>query len=445
MRLRHALIVAVCLLASAGGRAQIVNRLRVDSDTFERYAYGRMQQFNPANLRLADSLYTVGTEKDNFRYKCLGLSLEFPVRFAQEEYDRMDEAVAEIKTLLEGRKDLREFYFSTLHEYCELLLHIGRMSDAMLEARAMERLASEEKKPAGKMYAYRIVGLIQSYRENSYLAIQNFERAARYCKEARAEQDLPNLHILMAQEYIRLRQFPAAEDYCIKAESYQDFFPSIRIKAKMTRAYLYNAQKDWPRFWRCYDELMADPLYEMQSDADTRYGMDIYFLISRERFSEALSKADSLSIPRDRYDKKHGIYAAQGIYDRAYSELRGLVNEKDSIYIKTQNEDLAILDAEMNNAQLREDAQRLKAQNQMTILLGFLVMFAIAFASILVQQWQLRENLEEMRRKNNEALAARRAFQKAMDAKESENDYKIKILQNRTTNVLTDYEDFLHI
>ena len=60
-----------------------------------------------------------------------------------------------------------------------------------------------------------------------------------------------------------------------------------------------------------------------------------------------------------------------------------------------------------------------------------------------MQQWQLRENLDEMRRKNNEALAARRAFQKAMDAKESENDYRIKILQNRTTNVLTDYEDFL--
>ena len=98
----------------------------------------------------------------------------------------------------------------------------------------------------------------------------------------------------------------------------------------------------------------------------------------------------------------------------------------------------------MNNAQLREDAQRLKAQNQITILLGFLVMFAIAFISILVQQWQLRANLDEMRRKNNEALSARRAFQKAMDSKEAENDYKIKILQNRTTNVLTDYEDFLN-
>ena len=82
--------------------------------------------------------------------------------------------------------------------------------------------------------------------------------------------------------------------------------------------------------------------------------------------------------------------------------------EKDSIYIKVQNEDLAILDAEMNNAQLRQDAERLKAQNQMTILLGFLVMFFIAFASILVQQWQLRQNLEEMRIKNNEAMANRR-------------------------------------
>jgi len=98
----------------------------------------------------------------------------------------------------------------------------------------------------------------------------------------------------------------------------------------------------------------------------------------------------------------------------------------------------------MNNAQLREDAQRLKAQNQFTILIGFLVMFAIAFLSILMQQWQLRANLDEMRRKNNETLADRRAFQKAMDAKEAENDYKIKILQNRTTNVLTDYEDFLN-
>ena len=99
----------------------------------------------------------------------------------------------------------------------------------------------------------------------------------------------------------------------------------------------------------------------------------------------------------------------------------------------------------MNNAQFREDAQRLKARNQMTIMLGFIAMFAIAFFSLVFNQWQLRQNLEEMRKKNSQALAARRAFQRAMEAKESENDYRVKILQNRKTNPLTSYEDLFNL
>ncbi len=426
---------------SAPVRAQIVNRLKVDAPTFERYAFGRMQQYNPDNLVLADSLYAAGVERNDFKYMCLGLSLEYPVRFALGEYDRMDSAVAEIKQLTGDRKECRAFYFSTMHEYCEYLVHLGRASEAMLEAREMERIAGKEHQPLGKMYSYRILALIQSYRDNSYLAIQNFEKAVRYCKEARAEQDLPNMYILIAQEHIKMKDFGAAGQYCALAESYQDFFPAIKLKAAMTRALLYNAQEDWPRFWDTYDKLLENPLYTMQADGDSRFGMDVHYLVSKKRFDEALAKADSLATPRERYDLKHGIYAAQGSFENAYDQLFRLAGEKDSIYIRVQNEDLAILDAEMNNAQLREDAQRLKAQNQMTILLGFLVMFAIAFGAILLQQWQLRANLDEMRRKNGEALSARRAFQRAMDAKESELDAHMKIMQNRTTNVFVDYEN----
>lgn len=435
----------VLLLCGLPGRAQIVNRLKVDDATFQRYAWGHMQQFNPSNLRLADSLYTVGVEKDNFRYKCLGLSLEFPVRFSLGEYDRMDAAVSEIKELLAARKDTRAFFYPTIHEYCQFLIHIGRASDAMLEARAMDRIASKEKSALGHMYAYRIIGLIQSYRTNSYLAISNFTKAAGYCKEARAEQELPNLFILIAQEYIRIKDFPHAEEYCAKAEVYVDYFPSLKVLTRMTRAYLYEAQGDWKRFYATYDALMSDPLYRVQADGDSRYGMDVAYLQSRGMYDQALAKADSLGTVRARHDRKHGIYAASGRFEPAYSELYSLMVEKDSIYIRVQNEDMAILDAEMNNAKLRQDAERLKAQNQMTILLGFLVMFAIAFFAILLSQWQLRQNLDEMRRKNNQMLAARRAYQAAMDAKESENSFQIKILQNRTTNVLTSYEDILNL
>ena len=432
---RWASLLALCLLCFTG-KAQIVNRLRVDSPTFERYAYGRMQQYNPDNLVLADSLYREGVRQNNFRYKCLALSLEMPVRFSQGEYGRMEETAAEIKELLADRKDLREFYFPTLHEYCEYLVHIGKVSEAMLEARAMERLASAENKPLGKMYAYRIIGLIQSYRDNAWLAIQNFTKAVRYSREARAEQDLPNLYILIAQEYVKMRNFPEAENYCMLAEEFQDYFPSIRLKALMTRAYLYNAEQQPEQFWQCYESLTQNPLYKVQASADTRYGLDIIYLRSKGLFDEALAKADSLGTALGRSESRQGIYADQGVYDKAYAELYRLLNEKDSVYIKVQNEDLAILDAEMNNAQLREEAQRLKSQNHITILVGFLVLFAIAFSAILVGQWQLRHNLEEMREKNNQNLATRRAFQKAMEAKEKENEFKIRILQNRKTNIL---------
>ena len=443
--LRRFLYTLLFLLAGVQAGAQIVNELKVDRDCFKRYAYCRMQMFSEANLPIADSLYAVGQAKGDYKLKCLGLSLEFPVHFAKGESGEMDRCVREIIDLTEERKEARTFYLGVIHEWCQYLIHEGRISEAMLEARAMERLSVQDKNPLGKLYSYRIIGLIQSERTNSYLAIDNFLKAVRYCKEARSEQELPNLYILIAQEYIRLEEFNKAEDYCIKAEEYQSFFPSIRLKALMTRAYLYNSRGLDERFWLCYDSIVADPLYSVQADADSRYALDAAYLRSKGLFQEALAAADALSTPRERHNLKHGIYADMGSFGDAYSELSLLMNEKDSVYIKVQNEDIAILDAEMNNAQLREEAQRLKAQNQMTILIGFLVMFAIAFFAILLSQWQLRQNLDEMRRKNNEQLAARRAYQKSMEAKEAENSLKVKILQNRTTNPLTNYEEFLNL
>jgi len=443
--LRIILAAVSLLLSGTGAAAQIVNRLRVDQATWQTYAGCRMQPFSESNLRIADSLCREGQLRDNWKLRCLGLSLEFPVRFAQGDYAAMDAAVAEIKALTADRKEARPFCLEAMHEHCEFLVRLGRSSDAMLEARAMERLAVGSVQPLGRMFAYRIIGLIHSYRSNSYLAIRNYEKAAKYSKEASQEQNLPNLYLLIAQEYIKMHDFEAAENWCSQAEPYIRFFPSLERKILMTRATGYFARGDHDAFRECYATLMADPVYSLQEDRDRRCMMDIYYSLTCSRFDDALSQADLLSTPIDRSDVKHGIYAAKGDFPGAYGELRLLMTEKDSVYIKVQNEDLAILDAEMNNAQLREEAQRLEARNRMTIMAGFLVMFVIAFLAILLSQWQLRQNLDEMRRANSQALAARQAFQKAMDAKEAENSYKIKILQNRTTNVLSNYEDILNL
>lgn len=434
LNFRRIILTALACFVVFVSEAQIVNRLNVDPVTFQSYAWGRMQQYNPVNLPLADSLYAEGVRQDNFRIKCLGLALEFPVRYALGEYDRMDEAVAEIKALTGERKDCRSFYYSVMHEYCQYLVHIGRASDAMLEARAMERMAESEQRPLGKMYAYRIVGLIHSYRNNHYLAVKNLTNAVRFCKESNNEQDLPNIYLLIARECIKMGDFPKALDYCTLASDYQQFSTQVRVNVTMTLAYYYFTRNNIDKFMECYSRLEEDPLYRHLSDNDSRLELDIFDLRLRDLPHEALAKADSLSTDIGRHTQMHGLFAQIGEYENAYRQLDSLMVQKDSIYIKVQNEDLAILDAEMNNAQLRYEAQQLKTRNQNTILIGFLVMFGIAFFSMLYQQWHLRSNLEGLKQRNAETLRARRIYRQALDAKESENNIKIKILQNRKSN-----------
>ncbi len=424
----------LCLSLGLAAQAQIVNRLKVDQPTFLLYAHARMQPYNPANLALADSLYQVGVRKGNLCYKCLALSLEMPVRFERGEYERMDVIAAELKGLLGKRKDLREFYFDVWDQYNEFLLKADRVSEAVLEARAMERLSLEERNPLGRMYAYRIIGLIQSYRNNSYLAGQNLEEAVRFCREARAEQELPNLFILLAQEQMKMGQFTQAHQSCTEAASYQDFFPGLEQKVLITRALIYFAQGDLPAFNTCYQLLQEDPLYPLQTDIEDRTLLDITYLRSQGQLEEALARSQSLLTRRNRLEQQYHLYAGLGDYDKAYDCLFNLMEEKDSLFIKVQNEDVAILDAEMDNAQLMEEAQRMKAHNQFAMLMGFFLMFVAAFLAVLVHQWRVRDNLERMKAQQNSMLMARRAFQQALNAKEAENALKIKLLQNKEYN-----------
>ncbi len=422
--MRHLLLIA-CLFLCVGAQAQIVNRLRVDQPTFLRYAQARMQEYNPANLEWADSLYQEGVRHGNLRYKCLALSVEMPVRFAQGEYERMDVIAAELKGLLANRKDLREFYFVTLHEYAEFLLRSNRISESVLEARAMSRLAVKERNPLGEMYSYRILGLIQSYRNNAGLAVENLLLAIHFCREARAEQELPNLYLLLAQEQMKLGEFQEAHQSCNEAAKYQDFFPAMRDKVLMNQALLYHAQGDMDSFWACYDQLKDTPAI-----------LDVVYLRSRGLLKEALERTKAIDSGMERLEQQHAIQAHLGKYDEAYGSLLELMAQKEEAHIRLQNEDLAILEAEMDNARLREEAERQKNRNQFLLLAGFLLMFFLGFLSVLIHQWRVRDNLDQMRAQQNSILMARRAYRQALDAKEAENAVKIKLLQNKPYNTL---------
>jgi hypothetical protein len=199
----------------------------------------------------------------------------------------------------------------------------------------------------------------------------------------------------------------------------------------LTKVYLYDAQGRTDDFNAVYQELINNPLYRSQTDRDTRLMIEICWLRSCGRLQEALAKSDSLSSDKERFGQKHLIYAVGNDYPNAYCQLNSLMGTKDSIYIAVQNEDMAILDAELNNARLRLEAQRLKSQQEMSIMFGFILLFMLVTVVILFSQWSLEKNLDNLRDRNRRELEARNAYRKAIDSKELENDMKTRILQNR--------------
>ena len=426
------LLIASCVCASA----QIRNRLGVGNEVYLKYANGRIRQFDGSNILLADSIYRYGMHKSDSRIRMLALSLELPPRYIRNDTARVKEIVAELKSMSGYSSIMREFYFLTMHDYCNMLIMSGDITEAMLEARGMSSMAAGAGSNLGQMYAHRVIGLIQSYRSNAELAIINFKQAAEFSKRAKEEQELPVIYNLIAREYIKLGRYDEVEHYCSLAEEFQDFYPSLRVKTLLTKVYLYDAQGRTDDFNKAYRELIDNPLYRSQTDRDTRLLIEICWLRSCGRLSEALAKSDSLATDKERFGQKHLIYAVGNDYLNAYRQLNGLMGTKDSIYIAVQNEDMAILDAELNNARLRLEAQRLKSQQEMSIMFGFILLFMLVTVAILFSQWSLEKNLDNLRDRNRRELEARNAYRKAIDSKELENEMKTRILQNRQNKEL---------
>lgn len=428
-------IALLMIVFSVCASAQIRNRLGVGNELYLKYANGRIRQYDESNIALADSIYRYGIHKSDSRIRMLALSLELPPRFIRNDTVRVAEIVAELKSMSGYNSSMREFFFLTMYDYCSMLIMAGRISDAMLEARSMSSSAAAAGSNLGQMYSHRVIGLIQSYRSNSELAIYNFKKATEFCIRAKEEQELPIIYNMIAREYIKLNRFDEVEHYCTLAEEFQDFYPSLRVKTLLTKVYLYDAQDKAEEFNNVYQELIHNPLYYSQTDRDTRLMIEICWLRSCGRLDEALLKSDSLATDKERFGQKHLIYALDDDFKNAYLELGGLMAAKDSIYITVQNEDMAILDAELNNARLRLEAQHLKSQQEISILFGFIILFMLVTVAILFTQMNLNRNLDHLRERNRRELEARNAYRKAIDAKELENEIKTKILQNRQINM----------
>ena len=188
LNIKRLAFMAMAVMCCMSASAQIRNRLGIGNELYLKYANGRLRQFDESNILLADSIYRFGEYKHDTRILMLSLSLELPPRFIRNDTVRVNEIVSELKSMSGYSSVMREFYFLTMYDYCNMLIMSGRISDAMLEARSLSTMAANSRSNLGEMYAHRTIGLIQSYRSNSELALSNYLKAAEFCILAKEEQ-----------------------------------------------------------------------------------------------------------------------------------------------------------------------------------------------------------------------------------------------------------------
>lgn len=431
--IRRFMMLTISLSASAVVcSAQIVNHLGVEQPFFLKYAAGKMQRYDMSNIALADSLYKVGESMDDVKMMTLALDLEMPAQFAAGNYDRMIEIVSSLKGLSASYPVVNRVYYSSIYDFCQFQVYLNRTTSALIEAREMSRKASSERSQYGALYSYKILGIIQRSRSNSQQAIDYFLKAMDKCNEIAAEQEIPELYTLIAREYVKTGDFDQAEKYCALAEKYVDFYPATRVLTMMSRLGIHEAKGERLEYLQTYDNLRKDPFYVGILDNHTRSALEIGYLKSFGRYSEAMKIAESIDVKVDRLHEVYGVYLSWNDYPNALFTLQDYVQARDSVFLMAQNEDLAVLDAELNNAQLRLEAERLKWRNQIIVMVSFIILFLVFFFGFLLSQWSLKNNLDKMIEKTRESLDNRAEYRSGMDSVYQQNEMKTKIILRLT-------------
>lgn len=437
--MKNAYIVSILLmlLTALTGSAQIMNRLGVDEDIFEAYSSCRLLPLEPSNLTIADSLYRIGVERNDYKIKTLALNVAFPAQYSLEDYDAMDKSIAEIKAIQEEHPDINDIYFVALYSYCQYLLYAERDNLAIIEAKNMVKNATEVGDPYGLMLSYRALAFIYDTRKNYKLAADCYKKAEEYCKSTDALVEHPTIEVLLAQELIELKQYDEARMYLADVEKHLDVSEILRVQFYYISALLGQHSGDNELFWKYYELLEGNDYYYAILDEDSQNLLSVFYFMSKGQNFKALEYAKLI------VDEKLGtyalgdVYASLGEYKLSNDYYIKYISIADSLNVEIQNEDIAMLDVEMNNYQIREFAgkMQLKARTiEIFSLLAIMTLIATFLSIILVRTKRYQKNLEA------KTIELQKATETAIDALENAkqaNQIKTKFLQNMSHEIRT--------
>ena len=168
------------------------------------------------------------------------------------------------------------------------------------------------------------------------------------------------------------------------------FLPSVRANA-------YFSIQDQKKYMEAYGEMISNPYYTAVVEPERQYLYDGYYMVCKGRYDEALALSDSIRNPVYACDIRQAAYEGKGDWKSACDVLKERIANQTEIFRAYQSEDVAVLDAELDNGALREAANATKIKLQQTTFTAVMIVMALLLAFLIVTITRSRKYIDKLK------------------------------------------------
>lgn len=389
----------------------------LDKQTSDTYNHLLKNVYNPEASAAIDSFLETSMNNDKWQLHFLAYRLK---AYSLSGLGKLDEAIemGRMAGAIANEHGEDEAYYESADFIVGLLSFEGKNYQALKEAQDMAKKAVNDKSQYGLIISNYCLGKIFSYRGDPQLSISYFEKEIDNMKGRKMHKHLYTTYLYLAQCYRqRLRNDKAME--CIKLAEKYATEEIDRYNVEFTALVLLFDVITPNEFSKRYLKVIDNPLYHSVVDSETQTMLRIMNLISNDRSTEALALTRELSTPTQRLEMRISALKQLKRYEEAMALKDSLQLYNDSVQSQLQTEDLAAVEASMNDTKLQIEGERKvqKSRNAIGILVIMLLLVTtLSFAYVIKRR---KRFIEDMRKKNGELISAQKQIEKALEMKTS--------------------------
>lgn len=380
----------ICLLCGISGLLAQNNPYKIDDELYKYYkkAFGLRHQ--PVSLAMADTLFDMAEKKGDAKAQCMALVIPTNYYFNRKDEEQLHEAVEKCKEFA-LKSGYTQYYYHAFSLEIGNLLNIGKHIKAIKMAEELKTDVLKRDDKYGFFCCLRTMGNIYLIRNEFFLAIQTFETALAYMQKHLPEQDEATIASTLARACFADWRFKEAREYASLAMQ-KGKTEKVILEAQCIFASSLYLEEKYEEFKAFYDQHLKElkpstAIVESCRTAAFRCLVD-------SNYQKAYQMADLLKERGEWKSLTQIILQHQGKYKEALELARTYQRHRDSTHTVIQIRDVAEFNSELNNEQLKREAQALQLANTQLSLKN--TQLSLSNTQLDLQNAQLRLRYAEL-------------------------------------------------